>query len=72
MFSKIDSRRIYTAPWVLHNEDDLAFFDALSVHPKLGVFCDNIFVGVQTSADKVFILKYELEKIVERVYNITD
>jgi type I restriction-modification system DNA methylase subunit len=57
-FSKIDSNRISSAPWVLHNEDDLAFFDSLSNHPKLEVFCDNIFVGVQTSADRIFILEY--------------
>jgi len=62
-FSKIDSGRISAAPWVLHNENDLAFFDALSIHQRLGVFCDNIFVGVQTSADKVFILEYEGEDL---------
>ena len=60
-FSKIETSRISGTPWVLHNQDDLAFFDALNVHPKLGTFCDNIFVGVQTSADKVFILGYEEE-----------
>ena len=60
-FSNIDSTRISANPWILHNENDLAFFDSLNVHQKLGVFCDNIFVGIQTSADKVFILEYEDE-----------
>jgi hypothetical protein len=63
-FSKIDFGRIASTPWILHSRDDLDFFDKLSVHPKLGVFCDNIFVGVQTSADKVFILDYEGEDAV--------
>jgi type I restriction-modification system DNA methylase subunit len=60
-FSKIDGSRIASTPWILHSRDDLEFFDKLNVHPKLGEFCDNIFVGVQTSADKVFILEYEGE-----------
>jgi type I restriction-modification system DNA methylase subunit len=60
-FNQIDTVRITSAPWILHSRDDLAFFDALNIHPKLSTFCDNIFVGVQTSADKVFILEYESE-----------
>ena len=60
-FSKIDNSRIASTPWILHSRSDLEFFDKLNVHPKLGEFCDNIFVGVQTSADKVFILGYEDE-----------
>jgi hypothetical protein len=51
-FSKIDNARISSAPWILHNRGDLEFFDKLNVHPKLGDFCDNIFVGVQTSATR--------------------
>jgi type I restriction-modification system DNA methylase subunit len=58
-FSRIDCSRISSAPWILHSRDDLEFFDKLNIHHKLGEFCDNIFVGVQTSADKVFILEYE-------------
>ncbi|MCL2704702.1 MAG: Eco57I restriction-modification methylase domain-containing protein [Spirochaetaceae bacterium] len=60
-FNSIDTFRISATPWILHSEDDLAFFDTLNLHPKLSIFCDNIFVGVQTSADKVFILEYEGE-----------
>jgi adenine-specific DNA methylase len=60
-FSQIEIKRISSAPWILHNKDDLEFFDRLNIHPKLGEFCDNIFVGVQTSADKIFILECEEE-----------
>ena len=60
-FNGIDNSRISAAPWILHNKDDLTFFDTLNTHPKLSEFCDNIFVGIQTSADKVFILEYEGE-----------
>jgi hypothetical protein len=60
-FSNIDNSRISSSPWILHSRDDLEFFDKLNVHPKLGEFCDNIFVGVQTSADKIYILEYEGE-----------
>jgi len=60
-FSKIAAGRISSSPWILHSREDLEFFDAINAHPKLGEFCDKIFVGVQTSADKVFILEYEDE-----------
>jgi hypothetical protein len=60
-FSTIDSSRLSSSPWVLHGKDDLAFMDKLIDLPKMKDFCDKIFVGIQTSADKVYILQIENE-----------
>lgn len=60
-FSRIDSARLDEKPWAIHGERELAFMDRLARMPRLGELCDNIFVGIQTSADKVFILEYVSE-----------
>jgi len=57
-FSEIEASRLTAKPWILHGSDELSFFDRFESMPKLGDICDNIFVGIQTSADKVFILDY--------------
>lgn len=60
-YSQLEASKISSAPWVLHSEDELAFLERFTGLPKLGELCDNIFVGIQTSADKVYILDYVSE-----------
>lgn len=55
-FSTIKSSYLTKEPWNLHGTDDLEFINKLSGLPILGDICDNIFVGIQTSADKIFIM----------------
>jgi len=55
-FSEIESSYLAKDPWNLHGSDDLEFINKLSGLPILGDLCDNIFVGIQTSADKIFIM----------------
>ncbi len=57
-FSRIESSRLNSSPWALHGSEDIAFLDKFVKHPNLGSLCDNIFVGIQTSADKAYILDY--------------
>ncbi len=57
-YTDIQFSRITERPWILHSEDELSFSDKLEKFPKLGSLCDNIFVGIQTSADKIYIMDY--------------
>ncbi len=57
-YSEIDTSRISSSPWVLHSNEELSFLDRFENIPKLGSLCDNIFVGIQTSADKIYIMDY--------------
>lgn len=57
-FTEIKSSRISSSSWVLHSEEEMSFLECFEGVPKLGSLCDNIFVGIQTSADKIYILDY--------------
>ncbi len=57
-----DFSSITADPWLLHDEKDELLIKSLSKYPILADLSTNIFVGVQTSADKIFILDFIEEK----------
>lgn len=61
-FSKISIDYLNQDAWVLHKSEDLEIINKMNQNPQLGELCDNIFVGIQTSADNVFILDLIEEK----------
>lgn len=57
-YSKIENAYLTEQPWILHDSKDLNILNKMNLNPALSEICDNIFVGIQTSADNVFILNY--------------
>ena len=63
-FSEINISKLSEKPWNFYSAEDEKIMSKIKNLPKLESLCDNIFVGIQTSADKVFILD-----LVERKQN---
>jgi adenine-specific DNA-methyltransferase len=55
--SLIESELLDPEPWPMKGLALGSLFSKLVAHPRLSQFAESIFVGVQTSADKVFILE---------------
>ena len=61
-FSNIETSKLSKQPWNFYSAGDMQIMSRVEGLPKLETLCSNIFVGVQTSADKVFILDLVEEK----------
>ncbi len=55
-FSSIESSWITKDPWILHKKENIDIMNKMEQNKKLGDIAESIFVGIQTSADNVFIL----------------
>lgn len=59
-----------TSPWVFTLPEEREILDEIERHPTLGSISDSIFVGLQTSADAVYIVEVKEENGDElRVYS---
>ncbi len=58
------SKTLSNKPWLLAGGREASLIEKLVSLPKLGAIASNIFVGLQTSADSVYIMDYvrELDK----------
>ncbi len=61
-FSNIETYKLSGQPWNFYSAEDMQVMSKIADLSKLESLCDNIFVGIQTSADKVFILDLIKEK----------
>jgi len=65
-FERIGNTKIDSKPWNFVGIEEQKIMDKLQIFPPLNIIADKIFVGLQTSADKIYHLEQFGEK--ERHY----
>ncbi|MCX7997911.1 MAG: Eco57I restriction-modification methylase domain-containing protein [Leptospiraceae bacterium] len=58
VFVKQNPKELSKEPWNFYSKEDEKLYQILKSFKTVKDIAENIFVGIQTSADKVFILKY--------------
>jgi len=69
--TRINSRQLTGGPWVFTGRAEAKLLERIANHPTLDDLAEHIFVGLQTSADKVYILDHisSISKSKVRVYS---
>ena len=66
--SQIPTKELSEEAWHIRSKVDAKIFEKLDrIQPKLNEICEKMFQGVITSADDIFMLKFEKESTKEKV-----